>query len=848
MLLVWKSSIRYLFRNRTYLLFSIIGIAMGVSVVVAIDLASKTAGNTFKFATEAVVGEATHQIIGGPNGLPDKIFKDIKFGTDVKDIAPIVEGIVTISETNKKVTLLGIDPFSEYGFRNFNIINSIESQNNFDSLLSVPNTVAVSQAFLETLSDDTSFQLISDDSIQNVQIVGIINPTNSINQIGFESLIITDISTAQEILNSIDFLTRIDLKFQDEISSKKGISQIEMIVPSSVSIIPSGTRQKTVNEITKAFNLNLTALSLLALLVGIFLIYNTMTFSIIRRRNIIGILRAIGVTQKNIFLIFISEAIFLGIISVVLGVFLGILLAQTLLELITRTINDVFFAANVYQLQIDLFVLIKGSLLGIIASLIAAVIPSYEATRITPISAMIQSNRETSFRKILPLVSIVGLIFFIAGCILLLLPLSGVEISLLSLGCVTFGLTLQVPACTIFLLKAFNYFFKNSFSTLTFAAVRNIGASLSRISISIAALSLAVAVTIGIGLMIGSFRSTVEDWLNYSLVADIYISPPSVDSGQLQKSINTTLIQQITNLDEVNYVTKLLATELQTTEGTTQLAVVDSNIQILSESINLKKGNNSTVWKSFFTTNAIFVSEPYAYKNDIEIGDNIQLPTISGLKPFEVIGIYYDYSSSRGVILINRTIYNNNWNDIRVTSLALHTETASNSKSTIAKIEKLSKPYHPIEIQSVKEIKERSMDIFDRTFDVTSVLRLITIVVASIGILSSLIAFQIEKEKESAILRALGVTTNQFQLLTFFQTSIIGLISGLVAIPIGIIISWVLIHSINQRSFGWSMELDISFWIIIQGLLISILASMCAGIYPAFKNKSESISKALKQE
>ena len=118
MLLVWKSSIRYLFRNRTYLLFSIIGIAMGVSVVVAIDLASKTAGNTFKFATEAVVGEATHQIIGGPNGLPDKIFKDIKFGTDVKDIAPIVEGIVTISETNKKVTLLGIDPFSEYGFRN----------------------------------------------------------------------------------------------------------------------------------------------------------------------------------------------------------------------------------------------------------------------------------------------------------------------------------------------------------------------------------------------------------------------------------------------------------------------------------------------------------------------------------------------------------------------------------------------------------------------------------------------------------------------------------------------------------------------------------------------------------
>ncbi len=140
------------------------------------------------------------------------------------------------------------------------------------------------------------------------------------------------------------------------------------------------------------------------------------------------------------------------------------------------------------------------------------------------------------------------------------------------------------------------------------------------------------------------------------------------------------------------------------------------------------------------------------------------------------------------------------------------------------------------------------MDIFDRTFDVTSVLRLITIVVASIGILSSLIAFQIEKEKESAILRALGVTTNQFQLLTFFQTSIIGLISGLVAIPIGIIISWVLIHSINQRSFGWSMELDISFWIIIQGLLISILASMCAGIYPAFKNKSESISKALKQE
>src|SRR5690606_2067063 len=207
-------------------------------------------------------------------------------------------------------------------------------------------------------------------------IMGTVRPADERSKQAMESVFLVDISTAQEILNKPGRLSRIDVLAPEGREGERAIDELRRRLPDGVSLVPADSKTETLRQMTEAFNLNLTALSLLALIVGVFLIYNTMTVAVVQRRPLIDRLRAIGVTRREVGALILTEAVLIGILGTTVGLLLGFVLAKGLVQLVSRTINDLYYVVNVRRVPIEPVTLVKGIVLGTGATFLAALQPA----------------------------------------------------------------------------------------------------------------------------------------------------------------------------------------------------------------------------------------------------------------------------------------------------------------------------------------------------------------------------------------------------------------------------------------------------------------------------------------
>jgi putative ABC transport system permease protein len=352
-----------------------------------------------------------------------------------------------------------------------------------------------------------------------------------------------DIATAQEVLGMEGRLSRIDLIAPGGGGGRGHAGAHPAILPPGARIDATAARAGTVNEMTAAFSLNLTALSLLALVVGMFLIYNTVTFSVIQRRPVLGTLRALGMTRPEIFLLIVGEAGLLGFLGSVLGLGLGVVLGRGAVEMVTQTVNDLFFVVAVRDVEIPLWTLVKGGVIGMAAALVGAAIPAWEATSVPPAGALKRSNVEESALRLLPWLSLAALAIIGVGAALLI-PNGNLVVTFGGLFLIVIGAALLTPICTLWLMRGAQRLLARG-GVVERMAPRTVVRSLSRMAVAVAALMVAVSVIIGVGVMIGSFRQTVVLWLDDVLQADIFISAPIVGAGADDAGLSPALAEEL---------------------------------------------------------------------------------------------------------------------------------------------------------------------------------------------------------------------------------------------------------------------------------------------------------------
>jgi putative ABC transport system permease protein len=841
-----RAGLRHLARHPLQLACGIVGIALGVAAVLSIDLANDSARRAFRISVETIGGKATHQIIGGPSGLPEDLYAALRRQTDAIAMAPVVEGYVTVPGPRRAtLQILGIDPFAEGPFRSYTRGKELGAE--AVRLLTRPGAILLLEATARRLGipRDGTLPLRAGAESQKVTLAGFLRPGDEVARRALDATAVADISTAQELLRRTGRLSRIDLLVPEGVEGKDALERIRTLLPPGAEILPAGARGNALEQMTRAFSLNLSALSLLALLVGMFLVYNTMSFSVLQRRQTVGTLRALGVTRREVFAEILSEAAVLGLAGTALGLPVGLLLGRTLLGMVTRSIGDLYFAVSVADVSVSAITLGKVVALGTVGAVAASLWPAHEATSTQPREVMRRSSIETSARSVLPWISAAGAGLMLLGAGAQLYPSRSIPLSFFGLFLIVAGYALLVPGAATLLVRAIEPAASFAFGTPGKMAARSVPASQSRTGVAAAALVVAVSTTVGIGIMIDSFRHTVEDWLDQSLRSDIYVSSADDRRGPDRAPLPQDLVARVSSVPGVLQVASVSRRTLASPAGFTELFVLRIPRDGLT-AFRFREGDASSAWEAL-QRGAVLVSDPYAYRHHVRKGDLLRLRTDRGVHEFPVAGVYFDYSSDQGLVAILGKSYERYWDDRGVDSLGIRLSPEASAVAVVDRIRRIAGD-RPVVVRSDRDLRAASLRVFDRTFGVTNVLRALTVLIAFVGVLNALMAIQMERAKEHAVLRAVGLTPSQAWGLVSGESTLIGLAAGLLAVPLGTIQALVLIRFINRRSFGWTMQTIVDPWIVLQAVGLAVAASVVAGIFPAKLQARSSPARALQEE
>ena len=848
-----RAAWRHLKRHPWQGVLMALGVALGVAVVVAVDLANASASRAFELSTEAVAGRATHAIRSGPDGLNDDLYAQLKRTGATPVAAPVLTQYVSSERLgNRAFQLLGIDPFADAPFRNYLIPSDELSIDDLTAFLTEPGAVLISAgvAARYELSVGDSLGLSVNGYPRDAWIAGLLQPHDSFGRRALSGLVIADIATAQELTGRLGRLDRIDLILPDEPAPEREAEQrIRELLPESVQLEPVGTRTGAIEQMTAAFQTNLTALSLLALVVGVFLIYNTMTFAVVQRRSLFGTLRSLGATRRQIFQIVLIEAGLIGLVSSALGVVLGIVLGQGAIDLVTRTINDLYFTLTVQNVGLPVGSLVKGGLLGLVATLTAASFPAWEAAATSPRSALSRAGLEWKARRVAGWSASAGVGGIALGLGILAWPTRDLTVSFLGTSSALVGAAMITPLATAGLMNGLSWLLRGFWRPIGPMAPREVSASLSRTSIAVAALVVAVSVTIGVGLMVTSFRGTVVDWLDTSLSGDVYVWAPGFGSAQTSATLDPEIVDRVEALDEAERVDALRSVMVDSPNGPIQVDAVQNPSDGAEHRYLWTDGPIDEIWRQVRTGKAVIASEPLAQRLGLSReNDRLELRTDEGPVTFDVVGVYYDYGSSQGIATMWHEIYRRYWDDPSWTALSIKLPASVDADRMTRRLQSDLTPIQSVQVQANRELRAEVLSIFDRTFAITSALQLLAILVAFIGVLSALLSLQLEKTRQLGILRALGFTAREVWGLITLETGLIGASAGFLAMPTGLGLALILVYIINRRAFGWTLMLQLDAWTFVQALLVAIVAALLAGLYPAYRMGRTLTAAALRNE
>lgn len=837
------TGLRDLLRRPLHTGLMVLGVALGVAVVIAIDLANGAARRGFARSSEAVVGRATHQLGGGPSGIPQDLLRRVRVEAGLRESAPVVEGVVTAVDFGRRpLRVLGIDPLSEAPFRG-HLAGGAVGRAEFAPFFTEPGAVLVGEALARAhgLSPGQPLRVQVDGRLETLRVLGVVRSSDEETRRALDGLLLMDVGAAQRLFALGDRLTRLDL-----IADGAALQRLRPLLPEGTRLAPASEQAGAAEQLTAAFQLNLTALSLLALVVGMFLIYNTVMFSVVQRRAVFGTLRALGAEPRQVLALILAEAAAASAVGAALGVALGLVLGQGAVRLVTRTVNDLYFVLSVRGAELDPGSVARGALLGIGAGLLAALAPALEAARVEPVSALRPSVWEEATHRLLPRVALAGALLALLGAGLLARASGSLPSSFAGLFAIVLGMALLTPLGTTGLMRLATPLAGALFGTLGRLAARTVARAVARTGVAVAALMVAVCVTIGVTLMIGSFRATVENWLGLALRADVYVSAPPPGAG-VAAALPPELLSRVAAVPGVAEVESVRLAEVSSPEGPVHVAVTDSRQGRAEGLYRFAEGSPAEAWRRV-RSGAVLVSEPFAHRRGLPPqGGRVSLLTDRGLRRFEVAGVYYDYATERGTVLMHRDTWERCFDDRALTSLAVWAAPGVGPDQLAARL-RAALSGTALEVTPNASLRRTALAIFDRTFAVTQALRLLAVVVAFIGVWSALMALAVERTRELATLQALGLTPPQLLALACLETGLMGLAAGLFSLPTGWLLAVILVDVINVRSFGWTMTLVPDPWVFAQALVVSVTAALLAGVYPVARLLRRPVAAALRQE
>ena len=844
--------LRHLRRHPLLGLLNILSVALGVAVYLATQIANHSANRAFAATIDLVAGKAELQITAPGGHLPETALPQVASAPGVSAATPIVRGLITLPDfPGEYLEVLGLDVFTNAPFRTFDPTNFDTTDLDIQRWLGDPNSIAVSEEFVRRHNLKAGGKIRGRVGVTDHELsIGFLIRRDAAFDPHFAAM---DIGWAQELFGRRGEFSVIQLKLTNPRERETTIARLRETLPKDARVAAPAQRTEEVDKMLGGFELNLTAMSLVSLLVGMFLIYNTVSASVVRRHHEIGILRSLGVTRREIRALFLSEAVVLGAIGSLLGLIGGLLLAQVLVGTVAETISSLYVLVHVREATLQPWTFALAWIIGLGSVVASAWFPAQAAAKEDPVEALHGGTRLERSVHPSPAWLIGGLLsVFLAAAFSFLALYPGPR----WLG---FGAALLVLAGFSFLVPRLVLHFSRGVGKLlrrlrphrrkarieTELAAANLSRALLRNSVTVAALALAVAMTVGVSVMVFSFRQTVEAWINETLIADLFITPASNEVAGANSFVPPSALQFLASHPAVETIDTFREMELPMGEKHVTVAVIRGSER---RHFQFLRGNDSALMRRFHDEPCVFVSESFARRNRLRENDDIALTAPDGTRHFSVAAIFYDYTRDQGIVYMSAKNFVNFWHDDRVNSVAVYVKKDRDGEEVSAAFRAEFSRDGQFAIYSNQSLRRRIFEIFDQTFAVTYVLLAIAVFVAITGIFLSLTILITERQRELAILRAIGASAAQIRKILLSETAMLGLLAAAVGMVSGICLSIILTGVINRAFFGWTIHLAFPWRSLSLTPVWILAASVIAGVVPAWRASRMILADNLRNE
>jgi len=827
---------------------------MGAAVFTSVRLAVHASMDAFTRSMDVVAGEAD-RVVSTPGGrVPEQLVRDLYLEPSIDAVSPLLSTYVSSGgDTGEPILLVGFDPLLDRAMRKWSTAqkNDKSSKAWFD-LMRKPNTLIVSQKLADEygLKINDSFTLLNSYQLSEFEIVGILQHQD-LALVEGGMLAIADIATFQEFGNIYGFVDTIDLTF------KRGIRQADIeriekrIAPHAVLSDPSDAK-KSGQQLIRAYQLNLSVLGFASLFVGMFLVYSLIAVNATARRPELAILCSLGASNRLIFQLFLAEGLFLGLVGWLIAIPSSAVLVSFMVEGISKTIATLFVRVNVAQLSLSALEIIVSFCVTLAISATAAYIPAKEAMAVEPrevfSSPVNKKDHALNLWK-----------WFCAGviCLLMILPLSflpGIS-----------GFPLPGYAATILLFIGFAlitpYVLKHLSKGIAPLAARLWGESGklalryithgegSKIAVSVGALITAVALYTALVIMIHSFRQTVEIWVHQTVSGDLFISPRLAELNQNRDLLDKPTIDLINqfnhSFDAVPLRKYYMNYEVPNQEDVRfQLEATDFSSFAKHGRFLWVDGDPTSAYRRVADGKGVLISEVMAARTGIGLFDLFD--TIVGGTPLRlpVLGIIRDYRTHGGVVFCALASINRQpdmkarrdapeWSGVRLFLKGVEDESGRKKIDQLRK-KLLVQSNGTLSVIRGNDLRKKILEIFDETFAVTFILLVIALLVAALGIATTMTIMVLERARELNTLTAIGAEQKQIRKMIFCESGFMVISGELLGLACGFILSFLLVYVINAQSFGWTFLYRINWQMLWMSLPLILLTAFLAAI-PAIR-------------
>ena len=858
--LIRHISLRRIRLQKVHTLMTVAGICLGVAAIVSIGIVNKSVLRSFEDSINRVTGRAALQITGAASGFPEDLIERVQQVPGVEYAVPVIDtqGIL-VGAKERSLMILGVDVLQDSNIRDYKL--SDESADIPDPLLFLarPDSILLTKelADREDIKIDQTIQVQTVRGIKTLRVRGLLN-TEGPAKVASGNIAVMDYPAAQMAFGKEGRIDRIDVSLLRGEQLEVVRERIKKALPGGYSVETPEGRTKQVEMLVSRFQKNINLISFIAVFVGMYLIYNAVSITVVQRKKEIGILRALGTTRKQIISLFLGETFVMAIIGSGLGLAVGIFFARSAIGAVGQTVSELYVRTSVSEITVSGANLAVGFITGLLSSLAAALFPALASTRITPVSAIRSvPYAEEGFLSGRRLKLAAAALIVIAAVLLILYksfkgsPLFHTTASMFTASILfLLGISLATPA----VLQGFLHLFRRTVSPRMGASGRlaglNLEKNITRNAVAAAAIFYGISVFVSSSGIIYSTKQSVLEWIDSYVRGDIIVTSghPIATTGAQNIPMPVDMWKDIEKIPGVLSADPFRKIYIDFNGRRVLLLTLDIERRLQYSPFKVVQGTRQDMLRLLPNRDYVSVNEALASQEHIKPGDTVLVPTPAGPVPFTVATINVDYSSDSGSMLMDVHTYRKYWKEYLADSFSVRVKNKDNVYAVRDEIVKRFGNDRELFVLPSREFKNEIHKVIDQGFAVNNAVNAITLLIACLGIVVTLLASVLERTREIGILRSIGMLRRQVSRVVVLESVLLGIVGGALGCGAGMVIGWMSLEGFLKGDYGASMEYHIYTASIFWALALSTGLAALAGLYPARRAAKTNIVEALSYE